>query len=147
MRDQLQQHCWRLSLATMGICSLFSAVGCQVDIGGQTLPSAYYQHDDIQYFAPGPEFKLAREAAAQKAYSQDQALTAAGAVVPARVPAVPVPGDGGAVPVVPVPAGVPVPGAAVPVEPVPADVVPPDEAAPDAAAPDAGVDMNFDEVQ
>ncbi len=28
--------------------------------------------DDVQYFPPGPEFKLAREAAAMKAYSQDQ---------------------------------------------------------------------------
>ena len=147
MRDQLQQHCWRLSLATLGICSLFGAVGCQVDVGGQTLPSAYYQSDDIQYFAPGPEFKLAREAAAQKAFSQDQALTAAGAVVPGRGPAVPVPADGGAVPVVPVPGGVVAPGAAVPVAPVPADAAAPDEAAPDAAAPEADVDMNFDAVQ
>jgi len=45
-----------------------------VDIGGQTLPSPYYQTDDVQYFPPGPEFKLQREAAAQKAYAEDQAL-------------------------------------------------------------------------
>ncbi|MFM8284571.1 MAG: hypothetical protein ACKOCW_13545, partial [Planctomycetaceae bacterium] len=43
--------------------------GCQVDIGGQTLPSAYYLQDDIQYFPAGPEFKLSREAAALKAAS------------------------------------------------------------------------------
>jgi hypothetical protein len=30
--------------------------------------------DDIQYFAPGPEFKLSREAAAQKAAREEQAL-------------------------------------------------------------------------
>ena len=41
-----------------------SATGCQMDIAGQTLPSAYYLSDDVQYYAPGPEFKLAREAAA-----------------------------------------------------------------------------------
>lgn len=41
--------------------------GCQVDIGGQTLPSAYYLQDDIQYFPAGPEFKLSKEAAALKA--------------------------------------------------------------------------------
>jgi hypothetical protein len=38
--------------------------GCQVEMAGQTLPSPYYLSDDIQYYAPGPEFKLAREAAA-----------------------------------------------------------------------------------
>lgn len=47
--------------------------GCQVDIGGQTLPSAYYLQDDIQYFPAGPEFKLSREAAAQKAYKKELA--------------------------------------------------------------------------
>lgn len=48
--------------------------GCQVDIGGQTMPSPYYMSDDIQYFPPGPEFKLAREAAALKQQSQEEAL-------------------------------------------------------------------------
>ena len=38
--------------------------GCQVSVGGQTLPSAYYLQDDVQYFPAGPEFKLTREAAA-----------------------------------------------------------------------------------
>jgi hypothetical protein len=38
--------------------------GCQVEMAGQTLPSPYYLSDDVQYYAPGPEFKLAREAAA-----------------------------------------------------------------------------------
>ena len=55
--------------------TLFGAVGltgCQVDIGGQTLPSPYYQTDDVQYYAPGPQFKLSREAAAQKAYADEQ---------------------------------------------------------------------------
>ncbi len=47
--------------------------GCQVDVGGQTLPSAYYLQDDVQYFPAGPEFKLSREAAAQKAYKKELA--------------------------------------------------------------------------
>jgi hypothetical protein len=38
--------------------------GCQVEMAGQTLPSPYYLTDDVQYYPPGPEFKLAREAAA-----------------------------------------------------------------------------------
>lgn len=32
--------------------------GCQTNIGGQTLPSAYYLRDDVQYFPAGPEFLL-----------------------------------------------------------------------------------------
>ena len=48
--------------------------GCQIDVGGQTLPSPYYLQDDVQYFPPGPEFLLTKEAAAQKSYSQEQAL-------------------------------------------------------------------------
>lgn len=41
---------------------LFS--GCQTTIGGQTLPSAYYLRDDVQYFPPGSEgqLPLARQA-------------------------------------------------------------------------------------
>lgn len=54
--------CLGLLLAGSVICT-----GCQSSIGGQTLPSAYYMQDDIQYFPRGPEFKLAREAAALKA--------------------------------------------------------------------------------
>ena len=46
-----------------------SLTGCQVDVGGQTLPSPYYLQDDIQYFPAGPEFKLSKEAAALKAAS------------------------------------------------------------------------------
>ena len=48
-----------------------ACTGCQVDVGGQTLPSAYYLQDDIQYFPAGPEFKLAKEAAALKAYEEE----------------------------------------------------------------------------
>jgi len=60
----------RVLLATMAIGGL-SFTGCQVDVGGQTLPSAYYLQDDIQYFPAGPEFKLSKEAAAQKAYKKE----------------------------------------------------------------------------
>jgi len=48
--------------------------GCQVDIGGQVHPSAYYLSDDVQYFPPGNEFALAGEAAAQQQYAAEQAL-------------------------------------------------------------------------
>jgi hypothetical protein len=64
-----------VGLASVGL------TGCQVHLGGQTLPSPYYLSDDVQYFAPGPEFNLSREAAAMKAYKADDAPPAA-AVVP-----------------------------------------------------------------
>lgn len=45
--------------------------GCQVDVGGQTLPSPYYIYDDVQYFPTGSKFKLSEEAKAMQAYSED----------------------------------------------------------------------------
>lgn len=48
--------------------------GCQVDVGGQTLPSGYYLQDDIQYFPAGPEFKLSKEAAALKEYRNENGV-------------------------------------------------------------------------
>ena len=64
----------RIALASLGMAASLAVTGCQVDIGGQTLPSPYYMQDDVQYFPPGPEFKLAREAAALEAARQEQAL-------------------------------------------------------------------------
>lgn len=55
---------WTLAVCAAGA---LATTGCQVDVGGQTLPSPYYLKDDVQYFAPGPEFKLQREATAMKA--------------------------------------------------------------------------------
>jgi hypothetical protein len=51
-----------------------ASTGCQVDVAGQTLPSAYYQYDDIQIYPHGPEFKLQNEADAMKAYKAEQQL-------------------------------------------------------------------------
>jgi len=56
----------------LGLLTLATAVGCQSTYGGQLLPSAFYLTDDVQYFAPGPEFKLANEAAAMKAAQEEQ---------------------------------------------------------------------------
>ena len=44
------------------IVSCLGTSGCQVSVGGQTLPSAYYMKDDLQYFPKGPEFPLTQEA-------------------------------------------------------------------------------------
>ncbi|QDU95486.1 hypothetical protein [Lignipirellula cremea] len=59
----------------LGLLFSMSAVGCQVEIGGQTLPSGYYIQDDVQYFAPGPEFVLSQEAAQQKAFKAETELS------------------------------------------------------------------------
>ena len=54
--------------------SCLVSTGCQVSVGGQTLPSGYFLMDDIQYFPKGPEFKLSREAAALKEARAEAAL-------------------------------------------------------------------------
>ena len=53
-------------LASLLVVATLGVTGCQGHYNGQTLPSPYYRQDDVQYFAPGPEFKLANEAAAME---------------------------------------------------------------------------------
>ncbi|MFZ1936037.1 MAG: hypothetical protein WCB27_05365 [Thermoguttaceae bacterium] len=67
----------RILLLALALVAGVGLTGCQSDFGGQSLPSPYYMSDDVQYFPPGAEFKLSKEAAAMKAYNQDQALQAA----------------------------------------------------------------------
>jgi hypothetical protein len=64
----------RAMLLGLGLLGSLGTTGCQWQVGGQTLPSPYWMTDDVQYYAPGPEFKLAREAAAQKAAQAEQIL-------------------------------------------------------------------------
>ncbi|MEX0641750.1 MAG: hypothetical protein WD468_03565 [Pirellulales bacterium] len=65
------QKSWRLATAWIGPALLLAASGCQVEMGGVTLPSPFYLTDDVQYYAPAPsEFKLSREAAAMKEQSE-----------------------------------------------------------------------------
>ncbi len=66
----LSPHAWLLALGCAAVCS--GSVGCQTTIGGQTLPSAYYLKDDLQYFPPGPEFKLTRQVQAIEEYKLRQ---------------------------------------------------------------------------
>lgn len=81
-------HSAKSSLLTMTLASASLAIlavantGCQIVEAGQTLPSAYYISDDIQYFPPGSEFKLQREAAAMKAYKTDLEAQQAGRAAP-----------------------------------------------------------------
>jgi hypothetical protein len=61
IRNHASLRIMALGLALPAVTLL---TGCQVEMAGQTLPSPFYLTDDVQYYAPGPEFKLAREAAA-----------------------------------------------------------------------------------
>jgi hypothetical protein len=132
---------------------ILPSVGCQVEYAGMTLPSGRYMHDDVQYFASGPDFPWANtQAASQRARMQRMGIE-----VPAGAPVPPgmieprqmqlqqggrpvdinvqpmVPGPGGPVPAQPLPPGagqlpnVPVPGAAQPQPqpPAPGEVPPP----------------------
>jgi hypothetical protein len=61
-------------LSMLACCGLASVLtGCQTTVGGQTLPSAYYLRDDVQYFPAGPEDLLANSKQAIEQYKLDQA--------------------------------------------------------------------------
>lgn len=66
MKSRIKSRVLSLVLCVGAAVAAVSTTGCQVSIGGQTLPSPYYMNDDIQYFPKGSEFKLSREAAALK---------------------------------------------------------------------------------
>ena len=67
MKAELKnQRCWTCLATGLILLAGIASTGCQVELGGQTLPSPYYLTDYIQYYVPGPEFVLAREAAAMK---------------------------------------------------------------------------------
>jgi len=74
MTAKITKRWVRLVLCGFGLAAAFSATGCQMSIGGQTLPSPYYLEDDVQYYASGTEMRLPREAAAQKAYKSELEL-------------------------------------------------------------------------
>ncbi len=88
-------------IGPLALLVLGTLVGCQVDVGGQTLPSPYYTQDDVQYFPPGTEFYLSNEAAAlearvQGAIGPQQQPPAAEQVPPPQGGAAPGAGAGGA---------------------------------------------------
>jgi len=64
------------------LTSLFVAggfTGCQTNIGGQTLPSAYYLRDDVQYFPAGPDYLLPQTVKAHEEYRASQFADASAA--------------------------------------------------------------------
>lgn len=65
MNQKLESRPVRLALLGMLLAAgIAPSTGCQVSVAGQTLPSPYYLHDDVQYFPAGPQNKLANETAA-----------------------------------------------------------------------------------
>ena len=74
MNSRMKSRTPSLLLGCAAILAAVASTGCQMSIAGQTLPSAYYLNDDIQYFAKGPEFKLSREAAALKEARANEAV-------------------------------------------------------------------------
>jgi hypothetical protein len=65
-------HLLQAVLLGLGLAASVGLTGCQIESGGQTLPSPYYMSDDVQYFPPGQQFVLAKEAAAMKTYNETQ---------------------------------------------------------------------------
>jgi hypothetical protein len=63
----------RALLLGLGAALAIGVTGCQSEIGGQVLPSPFYMTNQVQYYQPGPQMKLSQEAAAQKAYNQEEA--------------------------------------------------------------------------
>jgi hypothetical protein len=73
MKASNSSRLWKVAALGFSAMIAAGATGCQVDVGGQTLPSPYYLEDDVQYFAPGHKFKLQNEADAQALYRANQA--------------------------------------------------------------------------
>ena len=78
-----------LALFAMAGLVLIGATGCQTSIGGQTLPSAYFLSDDVQYFPAGPQDKLFLERRALEQYKagQEQQVPGSEAPTPGAPPA------------------------------------------------------------
>ncbi len=56
----------RIAVAHLALAAMTFS-GCQSQYAGQVLPSPWYLEQDVQYFPPGPEFKLSKTAAAIEA--------------------------------------------------------------------------------
>lgn len=67
-------HWPRLAILACGLLTATLNTGCalQTHVAGQTLPSAYYLTDDIQYFPAGPEFLLPNQVQALEQYKLEQ---------------------------------------------------------------------------
>lgn len=63
----------RLWVLGVGLALSVCSTGClQTSVGGQTLPSAWFLDDDVQYFPAGPETKLANQIRALERYKLER---------------------------------------------------------------------------
>jgi hypothetical protein len=69
---------WQFTVLAGLLVSLTSTGCLQTTIGGQTLPSAYYLDDDVQYFPKGPDQQLARQIRTLEQYKADRQNAAQG---------------------------------------------------------------------
>ena len=74
MYSRMKSRTLSFVLCGAAILAAAASTGCQTSVGGQTLPSAYFLKDDVQYFVKGPEFKLTKEAAALKEARAQQSM-------------------------------------------------------------------------
>lgn len=73
LRSILVAGSFSLLATAATIACLLPLPGCQAEYGSTTLPGGKYMHDDVQYFAPGPNFPFANtQAATQRARMQAQ---------------------------------------------------------------------------
>lgn len=81
--DRMKTPCKRPVLWGFLSCVavLGALTGCQATYNNQTLPSPYYLSNNVQYYQPGPWFKLQREADNQKLYNA-QAMNEQGPPTP-----------------------------------------------------------------
>ena len=70
--DRSKRWCSLLLITSGLLVSSAMSVGCQTNIGGQTLPSAFYLKDDIQYYPPSTETPLPNARRAQREYRLNQ---------------------------------------------------------------------------
>ena len=63
---------WTKGILLLGGLLCISLTGCQTNIAGQTLPSAYFLRDDVQFYPAGPETKLINQIQALEEYKIQQ---------------------------------------------------------------------------
>ncbi len=66
------QKTWTKGILLFGGLLSLSFTGCQTNIAGQTLPSAYFLRDDVQFYPAGPETKLINQIQALEEYKIQQ---------------------------------------------------------------------------
>ena len=64
--------CLVTAMTSTGCLRMAAGPFPQTTIGGQTLPSAYYLEDDVQYFPSGPETKLSNQIRAIEKYNVER---------------------------------------------------------------------------